>query len=202
MYFRLIAVILGLVALMAPASVWALPQPQPQAPTPIPVSPTILRESLFSKEEVEVDAEVELNHNQPRNADWTFDISLLNDTMSETETDGHLQKRHTVDCWRDEYIAADVIPITEGIEYLRKRKGRPDLDPSKCTVVSCSYNAAIYWCNMRPKKFYLPSFNNIADSAQVLKNECWKGDVRRPFGGQVHHKDGWYAGIDGYHWKC
>ncbi|KAL4790984.1 hypothetical protein BDV19DRAFT_316795 [Aspergillus venezuelensis] len=212
MYFRLIAVISALVALMAPASVCALPQPQPQAPTPIPVSPTILRESPFSKEveveveveeEVEVETEVETNEiqNQPRNADYTFHISLLNDTMSEPETNGHLQKRHIVSCTSSPMGGA-LIPVTDGIEYLRKRKGRPDLDPGYCEWVSCSYNDAIFWCNTGHKKFYLPSYNFIADGAQEIKNQCWNKDPRKRFGGYIYHPDHWYAGVRGNKFKC
>ena len=40
-------------------------------------------------------------------------------------------------------------PIVDGIRYLRRTNGRPTEGPGpgKCSRVSCSYNAAIYWCN-------------------------------------------------------
>jgi hypothetical protein len=40
-------------------------------------------------------------------------------------------------------------PIRRGIEYLRYVQGRPrnGPGPGNCGRVSCSYNAAIWWCN-------------------------------------------------------
>lgn len=39
--------------------------------------------------------------------------------------------------------------IVEGISYLRRVRGKPSLraGPGRCSRVSCSWNAAIYWCN-------------------------------------------------------
>ena len=40
-------------------------------------------------------------------------------------------------------------PIDVGIEYLRRLRSLPGLGPGpgRCSRVSCSYNAGIYWCN-------------------------------------------------------
>ncbi|KAL2848590.1 hypothetical protein BJY01DRAFT_246313 [Aspergillus pseudoustus] len=62
--------------------------------------------------------------------------------------------------------------VMSGIKYLRKVKGRPHLPANSCGRVSCSWDSAIYWCNDKDHDAYIPSFNNIADGAQVIVNEC------------------------------
>ena len=64
--------------------------------------------------------------------------------------------------------------VTDGIGYLRRVKGKAVLSPgpSSCARVSCSYNAAIWWCNDNKNQFTLDSFNTIADCAQVIVNVC------------------------------
>lgn len=44
---------------------------------------------------------------------------------------------------------AETSHIKEGIDYLSKVSGKPRSapGPGKCTRVSCSYLAAIWWCN-------------------------------------------------------
>ncbi|KAM7207835.1 hypothetical protein V8F20_001877 [Naviculisporaceae sp. PSN 640] len=65
--------------------------------------------------------------------------------------------------------------IEEGIEYLRKVPGKPvnKPGPRACGRVSCSWNSAIWWCNDKKVEATLPSFNTIADCAQVLDWDCY-----------------------------
>ncbi|KAL2827680.1 hypothetical protein BJY01DRAFT_255602 [Aspergillus pseudoustus] len=85
--------------------------------------------------------------------------------------------------------------IKQGIKYLRKVKGSPRLSagPNECGRVSCSYNAAIYWCNDDTKPRSLPSFNNIADGAQVILTYCGHDSSKERFAGALHHPDLWRA---------
>ncbi|KAM4064864.1 hypothetical protein HRG_004783 [Hirsutella rhossiliensis] len=91
--------------------------------------------------------------------------------------------------------AASVRRIKEGIEHLRRVRGRPGSEPgpSRCGRVSCSYNSAIWWCNDdgRPKK--LSSFSDIANGAQLLVTRCveWMNPEPRDIGGQAFHPSKW-----------
>ncbi|KAF6821777.1 hypothetical protein CMUS01_11340 [Colletotrichum musicola] len=53
----------------------------------------------------------------------------------------------TVIC--DNFEKTEQKRINEGVKYLRRIKGRPQLSagPQECGRVSCAYNAAIWWCN-------------------------------------------------------
>ncbi|KAL3464647.1 hypothetical protein BJX64DRAFT_286138 [Aspergillus heterothallicus] len=96
---------------------------------------------------------------------------------------------HKIECLRD--IGPTQKFIKAGIRYLRKINGRPHLPAGECSRVSCSYNSAIYWCNDKDHDAYLPSFNNIADGAQVILNICFntKNDWKRARG-ILHHPVG------------
>ncbi|KAL3443774.1 hypothetical protein BJX65DRAFT_284770 [Aspergillus insuetus] len=129
---------------------------------------------------------IEINPNY--DADWE-DVSDSKDTEL---GDFHVME-YTLHCTF--HLAVPGNYIKEGIKYLRKVKGHPRLGagPNKCDRVSCSYNAAIYWCNDDNKPRSLPSFNNIADGAQVIFRECGHDDVRERFAGALHHPDLWRA---------
>ncbi|KAL2822370.1 hypothetical protein BDW59DRAFT_173883 [Aspergillus cavernicola] len=63
--------------------------------------------------------------------------------------------------------------IWNGIEYLRGVGDRPGhgAGPGTCARVSCSYNAAIYWCNDDSKGKLLESYGSIADGAERVMVE-------------------------------
>ncbi|KAI9151514.1 oxidoreductase [Paramyrothecium foliicola] len=64
--------------------------------------------------------------------------------------------------------------IEEGVRYLHGVGGRPlaHSGPGICGRVSCSHNAAIWWCNDNNHPIELGSFGAIANSAQHLVNVC------------------------------
>ncbi|KAL1850724.1 hypothetical protein Daus18300_012802 [Diaporthe australafricana] len=64
--------------------------------------------------------------------------------------------------------------VKYGIDYLRKVKGSPTKGPgpSACGRVSCSYEAAIWWCNNGPEDLTLDTYGRIADGAQDLVDSC------------------------------
>ncbi|KAJ0419777.1 hypothetical protein BJY00DRAFT_301978 [Aspergillus carlsbadensis] len=88
------------------------------------------------------------------------------------------------------YLDAYQWHIKQGIKYLRKVKGKPSHGPGECGRVSCSGNSGIWWCNVDAKHTkVLPSYNNIADGAQVILDNCKSaGDGVR---GQLGHDDRW-----------
>ncbi|GJN85895.1 hypothetical protein PLIIFM63780_009470 [Purpureocillium lilacinum] len=85
------------------------------------------------------------------------------------------RKRSTVRCGNWPLTSKD--RIQEGINYLRRLNGAPrnGPGPSNCGRVSCSYNAAIWWCNDNTVPKTLDSWNWIADSAQHILNTCAPG---------------------------
>ncbi|RKL21674.1 hypothetical protein BFJ68_g1986 [Fusarium oxysporum] len=58
-------------------------------------------------------------------------------------------------------------PIVRGVEYLRYVQGKPKNGPGpgNCGRVSCSNNAAIWWCNDNASSKTLNGFGSIADGA-------------------------------------
>ncbi|KAL6702812.1 hypothetical protein ACN47E_000898 [Coniothyrium glycines] len=81
--------------------------------------------------------------------------------------------------------------IQEGINYLRGVGGQPreGPGPGRCGRVSCSYNAAIWWCNDNNFEKVLYGFNAIANSAQYIKDGCTSGP--NLVAGQNFERDGW-----------
>ncbi|KAH7316949.1 hypothetical protein B0I35DRAFT_451748 [Stachybotrys elegans] len=79
--------------------------------------------------------------------------------------------------------------IQEGINYLHGLTGRPWLGPGprNCQRVSCSWRAAIWWCNDNNYRVEHTDWHGIANAAQVIVNECARGasDVS----GQRFHND-------------
>ncbi|KAL2836231.1 hypothetical protein BJX68DRAFT_273587 [Aspergillus pseudodeflectus] len=126
--------------------------------------------------------------------DTNIDIDI--DIDNNTALDVELERREVeqdIHCWRDEGVQKKY--LRSGIKYLRKVRGRPYLPPKKCSRVSCSYLSAIEWCNDREHDdFYLPSFNNIADGAQVILNICGK-DSERIKGWLGHGDDKWRVNV-------
>ncbi|EAU32469.1 predicted protein [Aspergillus terreus NIH2624] len=59
----------------------------------------------------------------------------------------HLQKRFDIKC--NNHGSANLKLIKEGIAYLYGVRGKPTIGPGpgKCGRVSCSWSAAIWWCN-------------------------------------------------------
>ncbi|KAK3395172.1 hypothetical protein B0H63DRAFT_533794 [Podospora didyma] len=83
-----------------------------------------------------------------------------------------LSRRATVK-FCNNFGRANVNRIREGTEYLRRLGGAPSLGPSlaKCSRVSCSYNAAIYWCNHN-KVTKTVSWVDIAQSSYHITEVC------------------------------
>ncbi|OJJ53586.1 hypothetical protein ASPSYDRAFT_533281 [Aspergillus sydowii CBS 593.65] len=111
------------------------------------------------------------------------------DSEPELEPTRSLKKRKdTLVC--DGEHSADTTRIDQGIKYLRKVKGSPQLSPWACSRVSCSWYSAIIWCNDSPYSKTLPSFNNIADGAQVIRDGCNENGYVK---GWLDHSDRWRA---------
>ncbi|KAL4812129.1 hypothetical protein BDW67DRAFT_178980 [Aspergillus spinulosporus] len=120
------------------------------------------------------------------NPNYEEDWQNFNHTYSKLKP--RSEERPLINCNGDNgYAKTD--KIDDGISYLRKFKLPPGLEGNTCKMVSCSHNSAISWCNDLPTLRVLPSFDNIADGAQVISNWCqenWE-DV----GGVLDHEDHW-----------
>ncbi|KAL3456839.1 hypothetical protein BJX64DRAFT_293689 [Aspergillus heterothallicus] len=131
----------------------------------------------------------QLTHINPNyDSDWA-DVSNPEDT----NVDDSRAMAYTLHCTPNLAVPGNY--IKEGIKYLRKVRGKPKLGagPNKCKRVSCSYNSAIFWCNDDNKPRSLPSFNNIADGAQVILSKCGHDSSKERFAGALHHPDLWRA---------
>ncbi|GAB1205198.1 hypothetical protein APSETT445_003869 [Aspergillus pseudonomiae] len=123
-----------------------------------------------------------------------------------------LDKRDDIKC--NNWPKARRGDIEAGIKHLRGVSGQPSNGPGpgNCGRVSCSWGAAIWWCNdvslvasciqalyshFEQNTFtkVLPSFNNIADGAQVILNNCQRGGVK--LSGQDFHSDNWNVIVRG-----
>ncbi|KHN94953.1 uncharacterized protein MAM_07180 [Metarhizium album ARSEF 1941] len=79
--------------------------------------------------------------------------------------------------------------VQEGINHLRSQLGHPRNGPGprSCGRVSCSWQASIWWCNDAPWATVINSWNDIADSAQLILWKCATGSgaADRYVAGQV-----------------
>ncbi|OAQ65141.1 hypothetical protein VFPPC_14002 [Pochonia chlamydosporia 170] len=87
------------------------------------------------------------------------------------------------------------IKIQDGINYLRGLSGRPSNGPGPgaCGRVSCSWNAAIWWCNDNRQTQTLYSWRDIADGAQLTLWKCQTGigAQEKYVNGQAFAYDNW-----------
>ncbi|KAK4452760.1 hypothetical protein QBC34DRAFT_455797 [Podospora aff. communis PSN243] len=85
-----------------------------------------------------------------------------------------LEKRSQVWCNTYPQNSASRVRFQQGVNYLRGVSGTPHhgAGPNTCGRVSCSYNAAIYWCNNNHTPKTLSSYDAIANSAQHILNSC------------------------------
>ncbi|KYK55798.1 hypothetical protein DCS_07762 [Drechmeria coniospora] len=104
-----------------------------------------------------------------------------------------LERRPPVECGI--WPLAEKFRIEEGIGYLRGLEGSPSHGPGPgiCARVSCSYNAAIWWCNDNTNPITLDKWYWLADSAQHIVNTC------APYSEEVSGKNvegsNWYSFI-------
>ncbi|RDW70851.1 uncharacterized protein DSM5745_08362 [Aspergillus mulundensis] len=154
---------------------------------------------------------LELNPNY--DADWNntdvpFNLEeeedYEDDEEETTDIDHHVpfNVKHTVDC-KGPSGAARTKRIKEGINYLHKVKGQPCSPQTTCGRVSCSYKAAIKWCNWGKGERCLPSFENIAQGASVIVNDCAGVHMDdKLVHGDLHQPDLWSVIVEKDDYKC
>ncbi|KAG6107035.1 hypothetical protein E4U13_007129 [Claviceps humidiphila] len=84
--------------------------------------------------------------------------------------------------------------ILDGMKYLDNISAKPTIGPGpgNCSRVSCSYGAAIWWCNDNSEKLELNSFKDIADGAIFIMDECVSfGFMMDRAGGQAFMPGNW-----------
>ncbi|KAL2826230.1 hypothetical protein BDW59DRAFT_171894 [Aspergillus cavernicola] len=133
------------------------------------------------------------------NWDEDFPDTEVENALVERDTDFHLEKR--TDFTESKYNCfgrwgrVRSTTINSGISYLRKVSGKPGngAGPGNCGRVSCSYRAAIYWCNDSKKPKQLNSYGSIADGAKYIAAKCviGPGGINQYTAGQVFHKSDW-----------
>ncbi|KAK1774804.1 hypothetical protein QBC45DRAFT_423878 [Copromyces sp. CBS 386.78] len=127
-------------------------------------------------------------------------------TMLQPERRSSFVDVDRVDCheeWWTNEVSRDhfarLREIKQGIQYLKNSVvgHNPVLGPSSCDRVSCSWNAAIFWCNEDPTNSKeLPGYSTIAEAAEVLVDQCRKGDRKEDdmnvhIVGHLFMKDQW-----------
>ncbi|KAK4199942.1 hypothetical protein QBC40DRAFT_175094 [Triangularia verruculosa] len=84
--------------------------------------------------------------------------------------------------------------IDAGIRYLRGLEGttkpKNGPGPGNCGCVSCSWNAAIFWCNDSDSDKEV-TWGGIADGAQVVNDKCKFNPKNMYVRGQVSYKGSW-----------
>ncbi|KAL2826708.1 hypothetical protein BDW59DRAFT_145069 [Aspergillus cavernicola] len=99
-----------------------------------------------------------------------------------------------VEC-RGRWEETNADEIQRGILYLQALGGQPTNGPGPgaCGRVSCSFGAAIYWCNDETTPKTLESYSSIADGAQAIINDCkfYKPGSYNKASGQAFHKTNW-----------
>ncbi|KAM7208274.1 hypothetical protein V8F20_001252 [Naviculisporaceae sp. PSN 640] len=113
----------------------------------------------------------------------------------------NLTKRYEIESYfcHGRWSWCEASHIREGIRYLRTVRGQPSNGPGpgNCGRVSCSWKAAIWWCNDNEDTKTIGDFRDIADGAAHIDNHCSEL-AYRPGGlpvivesGQVFYKDKW-----------
>ncbi|EWZ00977.1 hypothetical protein FOYG_00683 [Fusarium oxysporum NRRL 32931] len=132
-------------------------------------------------------------------------IWWCNDAAADTEkrdSDKHLFGRTNFNgakyTCRSRWPECHPAPIVRGVEYIRYVQGKPKNGPGpgNCGRVSCSNNAAIWWCNDNASSKTLNGFGSIAGGAEYINNKCtrwgWQNGGYRSFvSGQVFHSTKW-----------
>ncbi|KAL4789670.1 hypothetical protein BDV19DRAFT_394820 [Aspergillus venezuelensis] len=87
--------------------------------------------------------------------------------------------------------------VREGVKHIRKGfNGQPSrFKPRKCYRLTCSHMTAIRMCNDNNHIFELPSWNNIADGAMVVADNC-RGKLDMLGGYLDHAWDHWRVFVD------
>ncbi|KAG6112143.1 hypothetical protein E4U13_004405 [Claviceps humidiphila] len=129
------------------------------------------------------------------NPRWARDIAKRKPARDD---EARLQTRdwaYRVDCadgkrWKK----AGLWHVQAGLDYLSKLKAKPKMGPGPgtCSRVSCSYKAAIWWCNDNTEQHELESFDEIVSCATSILDKCT--DYGAPFsfvGGQAFMPDRW-----------
>ncbi|KAE9377477.1 hypothetical protein N431DRAFT_461083 [Stipitochalara longipes BDJ] len=79
------------------------------------------------------------------------------------------------------FRAANGGEIEAGIDYLNALNTNLYLDPLTCSRISCSYEAAIWWCNQLPNYQFDQGSVWLGQHAETLVDNCWdEGDVNFP----------------------
>ncbi|KAK4199256.1 hypothetical protein QBC40DRAFT_203085, partial [Triangularia verruculosa] len=80
---------------------------------------------------------------------------------------------YTFSCKTDSNLMPETSDIAVGIAYLRRQPGtaKNGPGPNECGRVSCSYDAAILWCNDNTYEKEV-QWNAIADGAQFVCDKC------------------------------
>ncbi|KAF8850124.1 hypothetical protein BDZ45DRAFT_680021 [Acephala macrosclerotiorum] len=107
------------------------------------------------------------------------------------------EKRYTVESYfcGGRWAYCDFDSIISGVNYLDGVSGSPTNGPGpgNCGRVSCSYDAAIYWCNDHTTSYTLNSFADIATGADNIAVNCYIdiGDGVLWTSGQQFYTDSW-----------
>lgn len=146
------------------------------------------------------------------NYDQEFDALAANSEPEQSSVEKRTDFSTSRYKCRGKWRGAVTGEIKKGIDYLRRVGGKPRLDSGKCSRVSCSWNAAIWWCNdvrlsvagfglhvflltilLQSKGTKtLNSFGSIADGAKWLTAYCTtSGDPYGFTAGQVWHPTQW-----------
>jgi len=111
------------------------------------------------------------------NPNWEedFKVSIASKKASTFAPRG-LVKRDHFNCGNP-WAPADYGRVIQGVDYLNGVPGQPGNGPGpgNCGRVSCSYKAAIWWCNDNSYSYTLSGFSAIAAGARIVADNCHSG---------------------------
>ncbi|KAL4867895.1 hypothetical protein BDV12DRAFT_197756 [Aspergillus spectabilis] len=194
----MVTLLLALMVIMASA----IPNPVPPPADVLTTTPrlTWTVQSAPNTPEITLTGTIQEIYTQLKSINPTYDSDWANIMDAATSTESSTENKqngfetanakHTLKCAG--YGGAYPEDIWDGIQHLRQVHGKPrnGPGPGNCGRVACKRGGAVFWCNNDNKPRTLPSFNNIADGAQVVLDGCNNG-YRQGFGGVLDHPDLW-----------
>ncbi|KAJ0413253.1 hypothetical protein BJY00DRAFT_306442 [Aspergillus carlsbadensis] len=118
----------------------------------------------------------------------------LAETTATPTLEPHLESRvaHDIKCDLKGEELGNQKNLKKAFEWLRKertKEGKPRPRGNRCQTAVCAYGIKIKWCNDNPHEKTRPSWNNVAEGAQVILDMCKK--KKNGVQGELDHNDHW-----------
>ncbi|KAK4197249.1 hypothetical protein QBC40DRAFT_107036 [Triangularia verruculosa] len=182
---------LALVGLCAQA--FELPENVPDATFSMPINPADKNSATVNITGTIQHAVAQMEADHPG---WTDIFMAQAPSAHAQSTYAELATDPTYDCSIVGDGLAKTYYITQGISYLNALPGDAQNDPGKCGRVSCSYNAAISWCNTS-KNFKTVPWWALALATSDMIPQCDGKEKAGWMKGRADYANGWEVVVHG-----